>query len=85
MTEKPSLPLEEFYRKLEGFDWYFEMSDDPSVYNQGRRGLRELADLAKASGPEYLKMLKDWRAFASVSIIDPEAIKPTLKVGTNHG
>ena len=60
MTTKPTLA--QFWDKCEAFDWFYEMSDDGSVYRAGRRAQGEIEALAKASGPEYEAM---WAAFGA--------------------
>ena len=52
---------EEFKKKLEAFDWYYEFSDDPGVF---RRGLKEFDELeALASGNEAFNTMLNVKLF----------------------
>ena len=44
MTEKE---LSEFYKRLGWHDWFYEYSDDHSVWQRGREALHQLSNDAK--------------------------------------
>lgn len=54
-----AMSLSEFYDALSGFDWYYDFSDDYSVYNSGRRREAELSKLAKQSS-EHQALFDAW-------------------------
>lgn len=39
--------FQEYEKQLEYHDWYYEMSDDPKVYREGREARQKLEKLAK--------------------------------------
>lgn len=46
------MSLQDFYDRLDKADWYYQMSDDGSVWRSGERAFGELQDIAKES-PEH--------------------------------
>jgi len=53
------MTLQEFYDALASFDWYYEMSDDHSVWTAGVRRSDELRAIAKQS-PEHQALYEAW-------------------------
>lgn len=59
MAEKT---LGEFWDQLAGFDWFYEMSDDPGVYRRGTRAQAEVREVA-AQSEEHAALYKAWREY----------------------
>lgn len=58
------IELQEFYDKLERFDWYYEWSDDGKVYRKGQEEARKLS--REASGdPGKLDLYKAFKEYVS--------------------
>lgn len=57
--------LHAFYKELTNFDWWYNYSDDSSVWNAGERRYAALVEKAKAKGEKYEKLLN--HVAASVS------------------
>jgi len=49
------MSIVEYEKQLRNFDWYYEMSDDPIVYSDGRLRYQELVNITKQS-EEYLEL-----------------------------
>lgn len=45
--------IENYIEKLKRMDWYFNMSDDYSMYASGRRRMDELKALREELDPDY--------------------------------
>lgn len=50
-------PIDFFNEKLEKHDWYYEFSDDITVYRRGKKAEAELEEAAKEGGPEFVAAL----------------------------
>jgi hypothetical protein len=69
--------LESFYNRVEHADWFYEMSDDHSVWERGCNQFGKLQ--AEANGnAEKEKILKDWTEFhySGEAFGKPQAPKP---------
>jgi hypothetical protein len=64
----------EYFNELCQHDWYYNYSDDFTVYNRGRANLFKLQSLA-AENKVLGKMYEDYSAWA----FDNEKPKPELK------
>lgn len=53
ITDVHPATLAQFWDVLDGFDWYYMMSDDGSVYRAGERGYQRIFNMAKAGGPDF--------------------------------
>lgn len=58
----PVPPLAAFYDVVSGLDFYYEQSDDPTVYRYGERRFREVSTLRDRGGPEYVAVFDAIRA-----------------------
>lgn len=56
-----SMALSKFYEELLHHDWYYEMSDDGSVYRKGQEQHNILLEVAKSKGGEYQRMFDDFQ------------------------
>ena len=45
-------PMDELQERLAGHDWYFDRSDDHSVWTRGKANLDRIQFLVRALGPE---------------------------------
>ena len=45
--------LEEFIERIKHLDWYYYMSDDPSVYHAGEAQRKHYEDLVRKNGPKW--------------------------------
>lgn len=52
-------PLDHFKEKLDKHDWYYEFSDDITVYRAGKANEAALEKEAKESGPEFVQALSE--------------------------
>lgn len=46
----------EFYEMLKNHDWYHEMSDDHSVWEEGRKEREIIKQIVEAKGLDYKRM-----------------------------
>ena len=53
--------MEELYQKLCGFDWWYEYSDDHSVWQRGSKQEDELRRLAESLGESGKEMFFKFR------------------------
>jgi len=56
------MTLQKFYKELEKHDWYYEMSDDNSVWRTGKESYYRLQDLAQES-PSHCKLFLDYKEY----------------------
>lgn len=59
MKNTETISLKDYQKQLEAFDWYYQMSEDPSVYKRGLHEygkLKELADTSKEHLEAFNKM-----------------------------
>jgi 6-phosphogluconate dehydrogenase len=54
------MTLQQFWDRCNQFDWYYQMSDDHSVWQRGCAAESEILDLIKDGGPAFADM---WNAF----------------------
>jgi hypothetical protein len=52
-NKENTMTLEEFKTNLTHLDWWYEYSDDMSVYRRGAAQLDRYYKLAEANGPEW--------------------------------
>jgi hypothetical protein len=45
--------LEEFIERIKNLDWYYHMSDDPSVYARGEAQRKYYQNLVYRKGPKW--------------------------------
>lgn len=53
--------LGEFYDLAAGHDWYYEMSDDHSVWLAGERAVNRIREMIQIKGPEWAEI---WTGFS---------------------
>jgi hypothetical protein len=71
------MTLAELYRELERHDWFFEMSDDPRVYSQGREHWdRMQRDMMTVEGGPELVRAYTKHVFSGPAFGTPKAPKP---------
>ncbi len=70
--------IAEFYEMLRHADWYYQMSDDPSVYRRGCRDMSILEGRAQAS-LIHKKMFEDYRRWVWMNPQDREGRMPRLE------
>lgn len=56
MTQIPTIT--EYYKRLQGHDWYFCWCDDPRAYKAGQADADELEMIAKNAGGKHAALLK---------------------------
>jgi hypothetical protein len=56
--EKKKITEEEFRRILKKHDWFYNMSDDPSVWMRGNKERTEIENLTK-DNPNFAKIYKE--------------------------
>lgn len=57
--ELPTLAA--YYDELARHDWYYDWSDDHSVWRRGQTATGRLVRIAQQGGPEYQALLTAWR------------------------
>lgn len=55
-----TISLSDYYTILEGVDWYYEMSDDASVWRRGESRMGEVQAMYKDL-PEHKKLYDEYR------------------------
>jgi hypothetical protein len=55
-------PLATLWDACSTHDWFYEMSEDSSVYTTGSREWLNITDLAKKCGPDGVKLMNDWKS-----------------------
>lgn len=65
--------IKEFYKRLENHDWYFEYSDDHSVWMKGNREYKDLTRYVSENGGIFLEMMN-----AFTDYYTEKREKPTL-------
>lgn len=53
------MTAKEFFGRCSGHDWYYDYSDDYSVYSRGKRAAVEIVSLSKTD-PLFEKIFKAW-------------------------
>lgn len=66
--DKYMTPLDHFKEKLDNHDWYYEFSDDITVYRAGKANELSLEKEAKEGGPEFVQALSEAMAQRSNNI-----------------
>ena len=62
MTD-PQLTIDEYRKLLKRHDWYYEYSDDHSVWKQGQRAELALREIARSNGGEYEREFRrEWES-----------------------
>ena len=69
------MSLVEYFKELQGHDWYYEYSDDHSVWTKGRNKRHQLQALAQES-EVMLRMYNDYADF----VFHNSEIKPTIEM-----
>ena len=54
--------LQEFDKKLRYHDWYYNFSDDGSVWRAGERAQEEIQRISKES-PQHLELFESWSKY----------------------
>lgn len=58
---------EEFFEKLKSHDWFYEYSDDHSVWRKGGKSLAELRALAK-NNDMFAMMFSDYNSYINAIV-----------------
>ena len=77
--------LAQYYDMLEAHDWYFDWSDDGSVWRRGQANVDKLVAIAEQS-PEYEQLFMAYREhmFTGEPWDSPRAPKPDRPEETNE-
>ena len=51
--ENTTMTFETFVKNLPLIDWYYNMSDDPRAYREGKAQVQRYEKLAEENGPEW--------------------------------
>ena len=54
------MTLNDLFEKLESHDWFYEYSDDNSVWRRGQEQLNEIRRITARGGPEFAKLYQDY-------------------------
>ena len=60
---------EEYFAKLQSHDWFYEYSDDHSVWQRGGKSLAELKNLAK-DNDVFATMFSDYNSYINAVVRD---------------
>ena len=60
---------EEYFDKLQRHDWFYEYSDDHSVWQRGGKSLAELRNLAK-DNDVFAMMFSDYSSYINAVVRD---------------
>ena len=52
---KDQMTYDEFVAKLPRIDWYYNMSDDPRAYREGKAQVERYRQIAEENGPEWVE------------------------------
>lgn len=52
----------EFFEKCQNFDWFYEMSDDHRIWQNGERNKSYLKSLCE-NNPLFLRIWTDWQNY----------------------
>lgn len=63
----------EYWDQLKKHDWFYDFSDDQSVWDRGQREAGRLYTLSKTS-PEHEKLWADWNAHINSGIRQTEPL-----------
>jgi hypothetical protein len=75
------MPLATYFKALSGFNWSFNRSLDPNVYQAGSREYKELLHHCHNSKVHF-QMLTDWQAYRlSITKLDKIKHLPKPKLG----
>jgi len=55
--------LTEFYKKLQGHDWFYMMNDDPIYYRLGLQSWNEINRIAKTNGNKFQDLLTAYKQY----------------------
>ena len=75
------MKLSEYYDQLERHDWFYEYSDDHSVWTRGNQSLAKL-QMAAAESPAHQELYTKYRNHKFSGMInasDRKVIEPTEK------
>lgn len=71
---KPS--LHDYWKMLEGHDWYTHFSDDYNVEMKGKQKEEALKDLGEKSSPEHSQMFDAFKAHHTGRVTGKHSPKP---------
>jgi len=57
------ITLSKYYDMLTGHDWYYDYSDDHSVWQRGRDASEQLRRIAESNGQEYKDLRSSFRTY----------------------
>lgn len=57
------ITLSKYYDMLANHDWYYDYSDDHSVWQKGRDASSQLRRIADLNGQEYIDLIREFRAY----------------------